>query len=154
MPVSPYGGMIFAALAAFGGVLQTGERTPAEIALGRGETEMLGGTAVLCAGAGQEAGLGTAAQGEAAGYTLRLALVDGDGNFLPESRILVSRAGGAVSLRLRCRADWLMLKLAPGSYTVTTDLNGERRVADVAVPREGRVRLALSAPRNALRSAI
>ena len=149
MPVSPYGGVIFAALAA-AGALESQAPAPgavpaeaAEIVLAADQTVMVDEIRAICAR--RDAEIVTASTDPATGSSLHLALVDGSGNFL--SGVPMTIAGRGLNrppMRLRCRGDWLMLKVQPGDYMIKAEVDGLVRHRSVEVPDYGRVRVALS----------
>jgi hypothetical protein len=153
MPISPYGGIIFAAFAAVGGALDaqpaaipqsTGVPQPTkEITLAADESATVDQIRAICAR--ESAEIISASADPATGTSLHLALVNGQGDFLNGG--LVEIAGKDIRsphLRMRCRGEWLMLKLAPGSYTIRAEAGGEMRERSVDVPDYGRVRLAMN----------
>ena len=150
MPASPYGGLIFAALAAVGGavdsqtpVASSPQAAPAEIVLAADQTIMIDQVKAVCAR--REAEVISASADPAEGMSLHLALVDGAGNFVGNTPITISGQNlKGPEMRLRCRGDWLMLKMTPGAYTVTAEAHGLVRTREVKVPEYGRLRVALS----------
>src|SRR4051812_48026487 len=117
MAGSLYGGMIFSAFAAGGGALEA--QTPAphsavsEVALAADQSVTVGDIKAICAR--EDAEIISASADPASGTTLHLALVNNDGDFLDGG--VVDIAGNDVRaphLRLRCRGEWLMMKIVPG----------------------------------------
>jgi hypothetical protein len=147
MPVSPYGGIIFAALAAVGGAMEShdpiaADATPA-LTLAADESVTVDQVKAICAK--EEAEIITASTDPASGTSLHLALVDSSGAFMAGEVIEISgQQLKAPHMRMRCRGDWLMMKLQPGHYTIKAEADGQVRTRDVDVPKDGRVRLALN----------
>ena len=148
MPVSPYGGMIFAALAAVGALESPAQApdtasAPAEIVLAADQTIVVDEIRAICAR--RDAEVITASADPATGSSLHLALVDGGGNFISGAPITIAgRSLKGPPMRLRCRGDWLLLHVEPGDYTVKAEVDGLVRSRAIEVPDYGRVRVALS----------
>jgi hypothetical protein len=151
MPISPYGGMIFAAFAAVGGALEAqpaapeaaGTQPAKEITLAADESVTVDQIRAICAR--ENAELISASADPSTGTTLHLAIVDGDGDFLNGG--VVEIAGKDLRtphLRMRCRGEWLMMKVVPGHYTIRAEAGGEMRERSVEVPDYGRVRVAMN----------
>ena len=147
---SPYGGLILAALAAVGGTLESQapvasatEAAASAIVLAADQTIVIDQVKAVCAR--RDAEIISAAADPASGTSLHLALVDGTGDFIADVPIMISgRNLKGPEMRLRCRGDWLMLKMMPGDYTVTAEADGLVRTRQVAVPEFGRIRATLS----------
>ena len=147
MPVSPYGGIIFAALAAVGGAMESHDpialETAPALTLAGDESVTLDQVKAICAR--QEAEIITASADPASGTSLHLALVDRAGDFIAGDYIEISgQQLKGPQMRMRCRGDWLMMKLQPGHYTIKAEADGQIRTRDVEVPKDGRVRVALN----------
>lgn len=147
MPVSPYGGIVFAALAAVGGALESHDPIAAEnppaLTLAADESATIQQIRAICAR--RDAEVISASADPATGTSLHLALVDQSGAFMAGDYIEISgQQLKSPKLRMRCRGDWLMMKLQPGHYKITAEADGEVRVRDVDVPKDGRVRVALN----------
>src|SRR4051812_42223843 len=89
MPISPYGGVLFATLATIGGALDSQssavapaptEITPTEITLSADESATVGNIRAICAR--EDAEIISASADPATGTTLHLALVNKAGDFL------------------------------------------------------------------------
>jgi hypothetical protein len=147
MHITTYGSIVFAAMAAAGGALQAGQAAePArEFAVVAGAPATVAGVQTLCIPAEQIGLLANAGKNALDSYTLRVAVLDSSGNFLPQTHIeLVPDQADAIPLRVRCDADWLLLQVKPGQYTIRAEQSGQMRFATVDIPKSGHVRLALT----------
>jgi hypothetical protein len=145
MPVSPYGGILFASLAAIGGAaeLESAAQTPAptEIVLTEDQSIELDQIRAICAR--REAEIISASADPAEGTSLHLALVDGHGNFRSDGVIQIADTRRQ-EMRLRCRGDWLMMQVKPGQYIIKAEATGRVETRAVKVPEYGRIRVALN----------
>jgi hypothetical protein len=146
MPISPYGGMIFASLAAIGGLLQAqvlaAPSNPAEIILSEDQSVVLDEVRAVCANSDVE--ITKASADPSTGTSLHVALVDGRGNFRADGSVAIARGERRREMRLRCRGDWLMMNMRPGQYVIKAEVDGRLRTRTVDVPEFGRVRLAMN----------
>jgi hypothetical protein len=147
MPVSPYGGILFASLVAIGGAAEVetaaSNPMPSEILLAADESVVLQNIKAICAR--KDAEVISASADPDRGTSLHLALVDSDGNFRADG--LIGIAGQQLlgpEMRLRCRGDWLMMQMKPGEYMIKAEINGRQETRSVVVPRYGRVRVAMN----------
>jgi hypothetical protein len=139
--------MIFASLAVIGGVLEAevtaAPAAPTEIVMDANQTIMLDEIRAICAR--RDAEVISASTDPSTGTSLHLALVDNQGNFLADGTIAVAgRKLLRPETRLRCRGDWLMMKVQPGEYVIKAELGGHSESRTVDVPRYGRVRVAMN----------
>jgi hypothetical protein len=147
MPVSPYGGIIFAAFATVGGAFQAqtpaAPQTVSEITLAAEQSATVDNIRAVCAR--EDAEIISASADPAMGTTLHLAMVNNDGEFLEGGVVdIASKDLRVPHLRLRCRGEWLMMKIVPGHYTIRAEAGGELRERDIDVPNYGRVRMAMN----------
>ena len=147
MPVSPYGGILFASLVALGGAAEVetaaSNPLPAEIVLGADESVVLQNIKAICAR--KDAEVISASADPASGTSLHLALVDSHGNFRADGKIeIVGQQLLGPEMRLRCRGDWLMMQMKPGEYMIKAEIDGRQETRSVEVPRFGRVRVAMN----------
>ena len=86
-------------------------------------------------------GIGTDQREAAANvqHTLKLVFAEPDGQFLADVLTRVIDSNGNTLLQLICGGPWLMLDLAPGTYRIEAEYEGQDRSVSVTVgqsPRE------------------
>jgi hypothetical protein len=147
MPVSPYGGILFATLAAIGGAAEVqsvaAPAVPNEIVLNADQSVVLQDIRAICAR--KESEIISASTDPDTGTSLHLAIVDEKGNFHSGGAIAIAgRELLKPEMRLRCRGDWLMMQMRPGEYMIKAELAGREKIRAVEVPEYGRVRIAVN----------
>lgn len=78
-------------------------------------------------------------------YPLRIELVGRAGEYLGEALVTVSKGGEAV-IGARCGGPWLLLKLPPGAYDVTAEVEGRSMMSRATVRATGQARVVLRFP--------
>jgi len=78
-------------------------------------------------------------------YPLRIELVGRAGEYLGEALVTVSKGGEAV-IGARCGGPWLLLKLPPGAYDVTAEVEGRTMKSRATVGATGQARVVLRFP--------
>jgi hypothetical protein len=80
-------------------------------------------------------GIGTDQREAAANvpHTLKLVFAEPDGQFLADVTTRVTDSGGNQLLHLICGGPWLMLDLAPGTYRIDAEFEGQSKSVSVTV---------------------
>ncbi len=78
-------------------------------------------------------------------YPLRIELVGRAGEYLGEASVSVSKGGESV-ISVRCNGPWLLLKLPPGAYNVTAEVEGRTMNSRANVAATGQARVVLRFP--------
>jgi hypothetical protein len=78
-------------------------------------------------------------------YPLRIELVGRAGEYLGEALVSLMRGDEAI-ISVRCRGPWLLLKLAPGAYNVTAEVENVSKTAPATVPATGQARVVIRFP--------
>ncbi len=78
-------------------------------------------------------------------YPLRIELVGRAGEYLGEASVSVSKGGESV-ISVRCNGPWLLLKLPPGAYNVTAEVEGRTMNSRANVAAAGQARVVLRFP--------
>lgn len=96
---------------------------------------MVNGTEVVCTGIGKD----SRADPRWAAYPLRLEVAAHDGHYLGEERVTLG--GNGISVRVRCKGPWILMRVPAGSYAVQIEIarHGARNVT-VNVPANGQRR--------------
>jgi hypothetical protein len=78
-------------------------------------------------------------------YPLRIELVGRAGEFLGQAEVSLAQNNEAV-ISVRCGGPWLLLKLPPGAYDVSAQVENVTKTGRVTVPATGQGRLVLRFP--------
>ncbi len=78
-------------------------------------------------------------------YPLRIELVGRAGEFLGQAEVTLTQNNEAV-IGVRCGGPWLLLRLPPGAYEVSAQVENVTKTGRVTVPMTGQGRLVLRFP--------
>jgi hypothetical protein len=60
------------------------------------------------------------------------------GNYLSDVNVKIATSKGAPVFETRMNGPWLMVRLAPGTYTLNSSYNGVNKTQKISIPRSGR----------------
>jgi hypothetical protein len=101
-----------------------------------------GAVSFVSGGVGQDES--TAFERNEARWPLALRFTGAGGEFLADVHVSVSDAKGSEVLKTDARGPFMLVKLAPGRYTVRATYNGKAQSHEVQVPARGGVKAAFS----------
>ena len=78
-------------------------------------------------------------------YPLRIELVGRAGEYLGEALVSLAKGSEPV-ISVRCSGPWLLLKLPPGAYNVTAEVEGRKATSRANVAAAGQARVVLRFP--------
>jgi hypothetical protein len=78
-------------------------------------------------------------------YPLKIELVGRAGEYLGQAEVTLTRNNEAV-IGVRCGGPWLLLRLPPGAYDVSAQVENVTKTGRVTVPMTGQGRLVLRFP--------
>ena len=78
-------------------------------------------------------------------YPLRIELVGRAGEYLGQASVTLSQNDEAI-ISVRCGGPWLLIRLPPGAYDVTAEVESVSKTGRVTVPATGQGRLVLRFP--------
>jgi len=102
---------------------------------------MVDGVEAVCTGIGDEAQKNPLWKA----YPLKIMLAGKGGQWLTDADITVTRDGEEV-VSLFCGGPWILLKLEPGRYRITGEIEGRRAGTDAVVSGKGQGRAILRFP--------
>jgi hypothetical protein len=105
---------------------------------------VIGGVQLACTGIGD-----TRQDPKWAAYPVRVEFSDAKNQYMTDALVALIDAKGEAVLMVRCDSPWLLLKPAPGTYSVYAQLmegSTQMRSARFSVPKSGQKRIVLQFP--------
>ncbi len=101
----------------------------------------VGAVEAVCTGIGLEA----RQDARWTAYPLRIELAGAGGVFLGDAQVSAEKKGEP-AVSLHCDGPWVLLKVAPGTYRVTAEVEGKTVSANATVPAKGQSHIVLRFP--------